>query len=180
MLMIGISSQKIRFFVMCLIRSISMSTPVVSPVFRLLCYNVVSSYMWFKVKGRRRPRRRRTSSITKHYLAHKEPARALILFRLETLNKHYGFVYRRVAIRNTRRSWGSCSSLKNLNFSYKILFLPSYLQDYILTHELCHLSEMNHGSNFWSLVAETIPDYEACIHDLRSHEKTRDRARGLS
>lgn len=113
--------------------------------------------MWhFKIVRRQR---RRTSTVTKHYTDHKEAARQVIHARLEYWNKHYNLTYKRVAIRNQRRSWGSCTSLGNLNFSYKILFLPPELADYIVVHELCHLKELNHGEKFWSLVTETIPDY---------------------
>lgn len=113
--------------------------------------------MWrFKIVRRKA---RRTTSVTKQYTDHKEAARQLIHTRLEYWNKHYKLTYKRVAIRNQRRSWGSCTSLGNLNFSYKILFLPAELADYIVVHELCHLKELNHSKNFWDLVAETIPDY---------------------
>lgn len=122
--------------------------------------------MWY-----RRRRKRRSSSVTKHYLQHKEAARALVLARLAHFNTHYQYEWNRVAIRNTRRSWGSCSSLKNLNFSYKLLLLPDELCDYIVVHELCHLAELNHGPRFWSLVAETIPDYKDRIRRLRSIER---------
>jgi predicted metal-dependent hydrolase len=116
-------------------------------------------------------RRKRRTSITKHYLAHKEEARALVLQRLSYWNEFYGFTYKRVAIRNTRRCWGSCTSLKNLNFSYKLLFLPPRLCDYIIVHELCHLKELNHKEQFWKLVAEQLPDYEKRIEDLKRFEK---------
>jgi predicted metal-dependent hydrolase len=97
--------------------------------------------------------------VRAEYLAHRESARALVTRELERINEHYGFVYGRVSIRNTTSRWGSCSSKKNLNFSYRVLFLPAHLREYVLVHELCHLREMNHGPAFWALVAETIPDY---------------------
>mgnify|MGYP001800539539 CR=1 FL=1 len=119
----------------------------------------------------RRRKRRRASSVTKHYVAHKEIARELILERLEHYNTYYNLSWNRVAVRNQRRCWGSCTSLKNLNFNYKLLFLPAHLQDYIVVHELCHLAELNHGPRFWSLVAEQIPDYQARVHELKANER---------
>lgn len=115
----------------------------------------------------RRKKRRRPS---KHYTQHKERARALVHQKLAHWNAVYGYTYNRVAIRNTRRNWGSCTSLKNLNFNYKILFLPPHLQDYIIVHELCHLEEFNHQEGFWLLVARTIPEYKACIKELKALE----------
>ncbi len=121
--------------------------------------------MWFrKIRRRRAPR---ASSVTKHYLAHKEAARVLVLERLAHYNEFYQLSWKRVAIRNQRRSWGSCTSLGNLNFSYKILFLPTHLQDYIIVHELCHLAELNHGKGFWELVSKCAPAYAEHVHELR-------------
>jgi hypothetical protein len=95
------------------------------------------------------------------YTKYKEVARELVERRLEHFNAHssYGFAIGRISIRNQKTRWGSCSKKGNLNFSYRVALLPPELADYIVVHELCHLGEFNHGSNFWSLVGKTIPDY---------------------
>ena len=129
--------------------------------------------MWWRPKRKVR-RKKRVSSVTKHYIEHKETARELALARLHHFNQHYNHEWKRVTIRNQRRCWGSCSSLKNLNFNYKIAFLPPHLADYIIVHELCHLMEMNHGPKFWELVAQQIPDYQAHIIELRIIERDRE------
>jgi predicted metal-dependent hydrolase len=120
---------------------------------------------------RRRVSRPWSAAVLKQYADHKEAARAFTLARLEHFNQYYKFSYNRVAIRNTRSRWGSCSSKKNLNFNYRIIFLSPELQDYLIVHELCHLQEMNHAQVFWDLVAEQIPEYKQCIVDLRKVEK---------
>ncbi len=117
-------------------------------------------------------RLRRSSTVTKHYQAHKEAARVLVHERLRYWNQFYNFSYHRVAIRNQRRCWGSCTSKGNLNFSYKLLLLPPHLADYIILHELCHLGELNHSPRFWALVAERMPDYKEHMKELRQIEKT--------
>lgn len=126
--------------------------------------------MW-KWPKRRVVRRKRASSVTKHYVEHKETARELMHARLHHFNQHYQFKWNRIAIRNQRRCWGSCSSLKNLNFNYKIIFLPPHLRDYVVVHELCHLQELNHGKAFWALVAEQVPDYPKRVAELRAIDK---------
>lgn len=118
---------------------------------------------WF-----RRGRRRTTTS--RHYLEHKEAARALIHERLVFFNSHYQLTYKRVAIKNQRRCWGSCSALGNLNFSYRLLFLPPELSDYVIAHELCHLKELNHSNRFWALLAETIPDFRQRKQILKRYD----------
>lgn len=111
------------------------------------------------------------AAVVQHYAQHKESAREVTLKKLEYFNQFYNFTYNRVAIRNTRSRWGSCSSKQNLNFNYRILFLPPELQDYLIVHELCHLQEMNHAPQFWALVAQQIPDYKIRIKQLRELEK---------
>lgn len=103
------------------------------------------------------------------YLEHKEKARAFVHERVAYWNQFYSFTHGRIAIKNTRRAWGSCSHKGNLNFSYALLFLPIALSDYIIVHELCHLSEHNHSKRFWELVAKQIPNHEKLRHQLRRY-----------
>ena len=105
------------------------------------------------------------------YSKNKELAREILTKKVESFNVHYKLSYNKIAIRNQKTRWGSCSSLKNLNFNYRLIYLPGHLIDYIVVHELCHLKEMNHGKNFWLLVGETIPDYKRRIKELRDIEK---------
>jgi predicted metal-dependent hydrolase len=66
-----------------------------------------------------------------------------------------------VAIRDQKTRWGSCSSLKNLNFNWKLIMAPPEALDYVVIHELCHLYEFNHSPKFWERVRRWQPDYEA-------------------
>ncbi|EKE10731.1 MAG: hypothetical protein ACD_15C00207G0012 [uncultured bacterium] len=94
-------------------------------------------------------------------------ARAVVNSRLEFFNRHYGFSYNRVAIKNQKTCWGSCSQKGNLNFNYNIINLSEQQRDYVIVHELCHLKELNHSHNFWKLVAKTIPDYKKLKNELK-------------
>ena len=96
----------------------------------------------------------------RRYEKYKEQARALVHARLEFYNQSYHFKIGKVTIRDQKTRWGSCSSKGNLNFNYKIIFLPPDLIDYIIVHELCHLGELNHSARFWKLVEKQCPDYE--------------------
>jgi len=103
----------------------------------------------------------------KKYLDYKEDARAYVNDRIKFLNLKYGFEYNKIYIRNQKSRWGSCSLKGNLNFSYKLLFLPQELSDYIIVHELCHLKEMNHSKKFWNLVGESFSRYKELRKELR-------------
>jgi predicted metal-dependent hydrolase len=52
-------------------------------------------------------------------------------------------------------------------FNYKIIYLRPDLADYLITHELCHLGELNHSKRFWTLVSKTIPDYIKASKELK-------------
>jgi predicted metal-dependent hydrolase len=96
----------------------------------------------------------------RRYARYKEHARKLVHERLAFYNTFYGYTIGRITIRDQKRRWGSCSSKGNLNFNYKIVFLPPELADYIIIHELCHLKEFNHSPRFWALVEKQCPDYK--------------------
>jgi predicted metal-dependent hydrolase len=93
------------------------------------------------------------------YLLYKERARQLVQRRVTELNQRYEFLYKRIAIKNLRSKWASCSSKGNLNFHYQVVLLPDDLLDYLVVHELCHLQEQNHSVRFWTLVGQVIPDW---------------------
>ncbi len=94
------------------------------------------------------------------YVRYKEEARSFVEGRVHFWASIYKISFKRIAIRNTKTRWGSCSREGNLNFSYAILFLPKELADYCIVHEICHLKEHNHSKNFWALVEAALPDYK--------------------
>ncbi|MFA5777174.1 MAG: SprT family zinc-dependent metalloprotease [Parcubacteria group bacterium] len=101
------------------------------------------------------------------YKQNKEVAFNLVKEKLENFNAFYDFSYGRISIRNQKTRWGSCSKSGNLNFNYKLIFLPEKLADYIIVHELCHLKEFNHSRRFWNLVAKTFPDWREIKREMR-------------
>lgn len=103
----------------------------------------------------------------KDYLNQKKAAAIFVRDRVEYYNKFYHFKYAKIAIRNQQGRWGSCSQVGNLNYNYKLIYLPPALADYIVAHELCHLQEFNHSKRFWGLVAQTIPNYLELRRELK-------------
>ncbi len=102
------------------------------------------------------------------YLKYKDEAYALAVERVNYFNTIYQFSFSQINIKNQKTRWGSCSKRGNLNFNYKILFLPMDARDYVIVHELCHLREFNHSKKFWSLVGKMLPNYKEVKTNLRN------------
>lgn len=73
-----------------------------------------------------------------------------------------------VTVKDYRTKWGTCDSKGNLTFNWRLLLLPSFLSDYIIIHELCHLKHLNHSKRFWNLVAEYCENYKEYRSKLSS------------
>ncbi len=104
----------------------------------------------------------------KDYLKHKDEAYLLAKEKVAYFNQFYGYKFNKINIKNQKTRWGSCSKKSNLNFNFKMLFLPERLRDYIIVHEFCHLKEFNHSRNFWSLVAKTFPQWPEIKKELKN------------
>ena len=79
-----------------------------------------------------------------------------------------GVSYRRIALRDQRSRWGSCSANGTLSFNWRLVLAPHDVLDYVVVHEVCHLVEHNHGPEFWRLVERRRRDYrepKAWLHE---------------
>lgn len=64
-----------------------------------------------------------------------------------------------IRFRKTRSKWGHCTSAGVLQFNWLIIMAPPQVIDYLIIHELSHLSHMNHSTAFWQRVSQFCPDY---------------------
>ncbi|MFT7557912.1 MAG: putative metal-dependent hydrolase [Planctomycetota bacterium] len=104
-----------------------------------------------------------------NYLKFKEQARELVAERVAFWQSQMDsrFVCNKIYIRDTKTRWGTCSTKRNLGFSYRIVFLSPEVCDYLIVHELCHLVHMNHSEQFWTLVGLYLPEYREQRDELR-------------
>ncbi|HBV21907.1 MAG TPA: M48 family peptidase [Nitrosomonas sp.] len=69
-----------------------------------------------------------------------------------------------------RTRWGSCNSRGIIRLNWCLIQMPLHLVDYVVTHELCHLIEMNHSRAFWILVESVYPDYLRARRELKAYK----------
>ncbi len=63
-----------------------------------------------------------------------------------------------VSIKDTKSRWGSCSTLGNINYNWRICMAPLYVIDYLVCHEVCHLKHPDHSAYFWHTLKELCPE----------------------
>ncbi len=76
---------------------------------------------------------------------------------------------KRIAVRDQATRWGSCSTSGTLSFSWRLIFAPPFVLDYVAAHEVAHLREMNHGPRFWRLVRDAVPPMQKARIWLKAH-----------
>lgn len=75
----------------------------------------------------------------------------------------------RLSLSSASTRWGSASADGSIRLNWRLVHFGLPVIDYVVTHELAHLREMNHGPAFWDVVRQALPDYELARGVLR-HE----------
>ena len=76
-----------------------------------------------------------------------------------------------VKIGNANTRWGSCSSQGRINFSWKLVMCSDEVIDYIIVHELSHLTHMNHSRFFWEEVEKFAPLHKESRAKLKAFNR---------
>lgn len=101
----------------------------------------------------------------------KKKAKSYIPNRVKYFAEKFGKKYNKIKITSARTRWWSCTSQKNLNFSYRLIQADNKAIDYVIIHELAHLKYMNHSKAFWNHVEEMMPDYKEWHNWLKKEGK---------
>ena len=65
-----------------------------------------------------------------------------------------------IKLSDAKARWGSCSTKNNLNFTWRLIMCPLSVIDYVVVHELSHITYKNHSPAFWARVKTVLPNYE--------------------
>ena len=96
-----------------------------------------------------------------------ERARLKLNERVKRLARRLAVDCGRVTVKDLRSRWGSCAHDGGLVFNWRIVMAPLRLIDYVILHELCHLTHHDHSPEFWQLLERRLPDALALKEELR-------------
>ncbi len=74
----------------------------------------------------------------------------------------------RLTLSSAATRWGSASADGSIRLNWRLVHFGLPVIDYVVTHELAHLREMNHGPAFWDVVRQALPDFERARGVLRT------------
>ena len=101
---------------------------------------------------------------------YKQEARKKIPERVRLHAQRIGLKLGTISITNAQKRWGSCTKSDNLNFSWRLVMAPLHVVDYVVVHELAHVTEKNHSEGFWRKISTMYPDHRSSREWLKNNE----------
>lgn len=131
---------------------------------------IITKYLEVQEQQKRRPASDLTdvqrTALERRYIA---AAKDYFPKRAAYYAQFTGGSYSRITIRDQKTRWGSCSAKGTLSFNWRLMLAPPAILDYVVVHELCHLTYMNHSASFWKKVESVYPDYRNARKWLKEH-----------
>ncbi len=101
----------------------------------------------------------------------KKQAMQFILERVVMYANVMGVTPGTIKLSEAKARWGSCSTKNNLNFAWRLIMCPLFVIDYVVVHELSHITYKNHSPVFWARVKTVLPNYEVAQDWLKVNNK---------
>lgn len=99
----------------------------------------------------------------------KKNAKEILTKATERAAKRMGVTYKLVSITSARGRWGSCSADNSLRYSFRLLYAPQDVIEYVVIHELSHVKHKNHSKEFWKEVEKYASDWKEKRKWLKMH-----------
>ncbi len=77
--------------------------------------------------------------------------------------------YQSVSVNTAKHRWGSCSARGSIHYSFRLLYCPKEIVEYVVVHELAHIVYLDHSPAFWRIVSAYLPDWKSRRQWLQDH-----------
>ena len=95
-------------------------------------------------------------------------ARRIFEERCAVFTQRLGVRMTRLSLSSASTRWGSASASGAIRLNWRLVHFALPVIDYVVTHELAHLKEMNHSPAFWDVVRSALPEFEQARGALRT------------
>ena len=95
-------------------------------------------------------------------------ARRIFEERCAVFTARLGVRMTRLSLSSAATRWGSASASGAIRLNWRLVHFCLPVIDYVVTHELAHLKEMNHSPAFWDVVRSALPEFEQARGALRT------------
>lgn len=126
--------------------------------------------LWLQLSARTKPDNRLAWQQKLIILFYKEETTRWFSEQAKDYAAKMNVSYQRIESGDFKRKWGSCTSFGVLHFNWRLMMAPQWVCHYLLVHELAHLRHMNHGKEFWRLVALHNSDAKRAKEWLRENQ----------
>ena len=110
-----------------------------------------------------------SKEVMKSYDAfYKERSKVYLTKRVDYFSDLMSLKYNELKFRKMKSRWGSCSSKKTITLNTELMKIEKDLIDYVVVHELAHLTHMNHSKEFHSLVGNYVNDSKLIRKKLKN------------
>ena len=103
------------------------------------------------------------TSQAERMMSHWYEQRAHVIFekRLSLCLKNFPQLQRpNLILKSFKKRWGGMSKDGKLTLNTDLVRAPLECIDYVIVHELCHIEYPHHGSEFWSLLRQKLPNWK--------------------
>lgn len=93
-----------------------------------------------------------------------------IIRQVEYFSEEMKLAFNKIAVRDQKTIWGSCSARRILSFNWRLILLSPDVINYVIVHELAHLRYTKHGKMFWRLISKYVQNYILMDQSLKEYD----------
>ncbi len=108
------------------------------------------------------------SALARWYLARAKVEFPRMLARCHAHPRFARYPLPSLRIRSMRTRWGTMCVQRGMTLNTVLIQAPPECLEYVIYHELCHLSYRGHGARFYQLLTAVLPEWEARKRQLEA------------